>query len=356
MEFLVNEEVIVRQVSSGVALAIAIWTPVVWIGPAVGYADEPDQSTSALESYSQLQLRFGIPVQIELYGYEEAIAKRALDAAFAEAKRLDLVFSDYDDQSEARRLASLPVGQWHNASKDLIFVSRQAKAVSQNTNGAFDVTVGPLTHLWRKTMRFKRLPEPKVLEDALARVGNDLWEVSDDGVRFDSPDMRLDFGGIAKGYALDRMAAVLREHGVEQYLIDAGGDILCGDPPPNRTSWRIEIEAPREKGSDPDPRSKPRVLELANRAVATSGATYQSVEINGVRYSHILNPQTGYGVQFLANVTVEAKTGLLADALASAVSVVGLAGVDEIRASYPDAAITITEITPSKHASTSGSH
>ena len=304
--------------------------------------------TITVEHFSMLQIRFGISIEIQVYADSKENAQAAIDNAFEEAKRIDTIFSDYDPDSEARLLVDLPPDQWHDASAELVFLSRESRKICEMTNGAFDVTVGPLTHLWRKTMRFKTAPNAERLSQAVQRVGNAQWDVREGAIRMKRDGMRLDFGGIAKGYALDRMAETLRDSGISSFLIDAGGDILCGDAPPDREAWRIEIEAPKLKPRQNSPKvqahpTEPMVLMLANRAVATSGASYQSVVLNGKRYSHIVDPRTGYGVPFLANVTVEAGTGMLADALASAVSVMGDDAVHDLKRQFPGTEITIIQ-------------
>lgn len=307
---------------------------------------EPTENDS-IERFSMLQIRFGIPIEISCYAESPEKAKAAFNAAFAEAKRLDGIFSDYDPDSEARRLAALPAGQWHPASSDLLRVCNAARRVTAVSQGAFDISVGPLTHQWRKTMRSKRHPDTEVLASVLAKVGNDRWAIKENAIYFNESGMRLDFGGIAKGYALDQMALVLRRHQINQYLIDAGGDLICGDSPPEREFWRIEIErpksTPRDDAAETATTGKPMVLRIANRAVATSGASYQSVTLDGKRYSHIVDPRTGYGVPFLANVTVEAKTGLVADALASAISVLGEDRAKGLLSNNMDIRFTITQ-------------
>lgn len=302
-----------------------------------------DGENAKLQRASVLQIRFGIPIEIQAYAASQDQARQAINAAFDEAKRLDAIFSDYDPDSEARKLAAAEVDVWHPASEELVEVSREARRISAATNGAFDVTVGPLTHLWRKTMRFKKHPDADALQAALKTVGNTKWDVRDEAVQFRIAGMRLDYGGIAKGYALDRMGNVLKQHGVDRFLIDAGGDILCGAAPPGRDAWRIEIEAPRDRNQSDAPKAGSTTLNLSNRAVATSGASYQSVVLDGKRYSHILDPRTGYGVPFLANVTVEAPTGMLADALASAVSVMGANSVRQIQETFPGVNVSVTD-------------
>jgi thiamine biosynthesis lipoprotein len=131
------------------------------------------------------------------------------------------------------------------------------------------------------------------------------------------PEMRLDLGGIAKGYAVDKALAVLRRRGITRALVDAGGDIGLGDPPPGKPGWGIGV-APLEPGGPPG-----GFLWLSRRAIATSGDTQQYVVIDGVRYSHLVDPRTGLGLTDHSSVTVIAPDGITADGLASAVSVLG---------------------------------
>jgi FAD:protein FMN transferase len=195
-----------------------------------------------------------------------------------------------------------------------------AEKVSRQSGGAFDVTVGPLTELWRKVRRRRILPPDAELQAAQAKVGWQQVRLNPQrqSVEFQLAGMQLDLGGIAKGYAADQALEAMAALGVTIALIDAGGDIVAGDPPPGETAWQIGI-APLE-----DPRGRPdRFLQLANAAVATSGDASQHVEIGGVRFSHIVDPQTGLGLTTHSSVTVIAQDGTTADALASAVSVLG---------------------------------
>ena len=130
--------------------------------------------------------------------------------------------------------------------------------------------------------------------------------------------MRLDLGGIAKGYAVDEALSVLQAHGIDQALVDGGGDLVMGDPPPDSIGWRVGLKVLGKDGQPQD-----TVLHLANRAIASSGDTYRYLEIDGVKYSHILDPQTGIGLTCRRRVTVIAPEGVWADAWASALSVMG---------------------------------
>ena len=276
-----------------------------------GFAEEP-------KAYEFESVHMGTTFRIKAFGEREQM-ERAAKAAFARVAELDQIFSDYKADSENMKLCKANDKEpnvFRTVSADVIKVLTKANALAQKSDGAFDVTVGPLVQLWRIARRTQVLPTAKELADAKAKVGYDKIAIHTDGkrVKLGMPGMRLDFGGIVKGYAADEALAVLEKHGIKQALIAASGDIRVGDPPPGKTGWEIEI-APLEKGKEP------RKLILANAAVSTSGDLFQFVEIDGVRYSHVLDPKTGLGLTGRRSVSVVAKTGIEADSLTKACGV-----------------------------------
>jgi thiamine biosynthesis lipoprotein len=261
-----------------------------------------------------------VSIHLILYTSDAAAANRAADAVFAEFGRLNAIFSDYDATSESRRLCERArVNQPERVSNDLFRVLAASKELSGESRGAFDVTAGPLTRLWRRTLRRRVLPSRERLEKARASVGHQHFRLDSKRktVTLLKPDMRLDFGGIAKGYALDKGLEVLRKRGITRALINASGDIRVGDPPPGKKGWRIAV-AQLDKDRPPL-----HFISLRNAAVATSGDTWQFVEIEGRRYSHIIDPRTGIALTDHSSVTIIAPTAMQADALASGVSVLG---------------------------------
>jgi thiamine biosynthesis lipoprotein len=263
----------------------------------------------------------GTTFNIVLYSPDSALARRAADAAFTRIDSLNQRLSDYLVDSELNRLsATAGTGQAVAISEDLWNVLSEAQQISERTEGAFDVTVGALTKLWRWGIRRNTLPPDDELQAARNVVGyrglilNDAAETA----LLRAPGMRLDLGGIAKGYATDEALDVLRSYGLSRALVDGGGDITIGDSPTDSTGWRIaltSVSSNREIESE--------YWSCSNTAIATSGATYRYVESDGVRYSHIVDPRTGMGVTAERLVTVLAPTGMRADALASAFSVLG---------------------------------
>ena len=272
--------------------------------------------------------RFGIV----LYAPDSTSAHRAARQAFERIEDLDQRLSDYDPESEvSRRAGTAGTDRWVRVSDDLWLALAAAKRFAARTDGAFDVTVGPLTRLWRWGARRGILPTAEQLAGARASVGDTMLLLAepDRTVLLAVSGMRLDLGGIGKGYAADAALELLRYIGFDRALVDAGGDIVAGAAPPDRAGWRVEISTVDESGQ-----MISKVRSLAHAAVATSGDTYQFFEIDGTRYSHIVDPRTGTPLSVRRVVTVFAPSGTEADALASALSVMGpakgLAAIEKI--------------------------
>lgn len=285
---------------------------------------------SALRRFDFERVEMGVIFRLSVYGSDSDVANKAADAAYERVHQLNGIFSDYDGSSEVRQLCekSAP-GHPVRVSEELFTVLRASLQLSQETDGAFDVTVGPLTKLWRRARRRETMPEPDRLAAEKERVSYKLVRLyrNSRSVELLREGMRIDFGGIAKGYAADEALRVLASHGFNRALVDASGDIVAGDPPPNADAWVVAIEALRHRATKPGEQAAadepvPQ-LRIRNQAVATSGDAYQSVMIDGRRYSHIVDPKTGLGLNQRSSVTIIAPTGMMADGLASAVSVLG---------------------------------
>jgi len=279
---------------------------------------QPEGQTPARFTLTQREM--GVPVTTILYAPDEATATAAGRAAFQRIHELDAVLSDYDPESELRRVErTADAGKPVAVGADLFRVLARAQALARQSDGAFDVTVGPVARVWRRARQRGGFPLAERLDPARERVGYDLLRLDPEArtVTFTKPGMHLDFGGIGKGYAVDEALRVLREHGIGRALVDAGGDMALGDPPPGQLGWRIGIA--RLKADAPPS----RVLRLKQTAVATSGDLWQYVEIRGRRYSHIIDPRTGKPLTERSSVTVVAPEGMTADGLASALSVLG---------------------------------
>jgi thiamine biosynthesis lipoprotein len=270
-----------------------------WLLGAVVAAGAPT-GDPPLKRYQSAQLHMGTLISIVLYAKDEATANRGFHAAFARIGLLDKIMSDYDPDSELSRLSSKsPMTCGVAVSEDLWRVLEASQSLSLKSNGAFDVTVGPLTKLWRRARRQKEPPSPSRLATARAAVGYQHLRLDPDRhtLQLMRPGMRLDLGAIAKGYATDEALAVLRRLGLPRALVNASGGISAGAPPPGRDGWRVAV-APLEPDAPPS-----QFLRVVNGAVATSGDTWQFVEIDGKRYSHIIDPRTGWGLTTHSSVT-----------------------------------------------------
>ena len=263
------------------------------------------------EKYQASEPHMGTLVSITLYADSREQAQQGLVAAFARIAELDAILSDYKAESELSRFCSL-----ESLSGDLLTVVAHAQRVAGETDGAFDITAGALTHLWRRVRPEKRLPTEAELREARERSGYGRLQ----GLRCSVTGMQLDAGGIAKGYAGDQAIEALRRAGIRSALVAVSGDVVMSDPPPGQTGWRVKVQG--------------EVRSLANAAVSTSGDEFQFVEIDGVRYSHIVDPRTGVPLRDSVPVSVIARRGIEADALATAYAVQGKRGITDVRPSH----------------------
>jgi FAD:protein FMN transferase len=274
-----------------------------------------------LKRFEYQQILMGVPVRIVVYSASEPLANSAVHAAFDRIRQLNLIFSDYDDESEISRLCRTSgSGRPISVSPELAYVLGYSLELARRSQGAFDVTVGPLVSLWRKARRSKQLPSADALAAAKKRVGYQLVRLDERArtVELLKPGMRLDFGGIVKGYAADEARAALKAKGLPCVLVGLAGDISAGEPPPGHAGWRIGVQGIGRADKPLDD-----FLLLRNKAVSTAGDTYQFFELGGKRYSHLLDPKTGLGITRRISVTVVAATGLMSDGLDSAAAILG---------------------------------
>jgi FAD:protein FMN transferase len=270
----------------------------------------------ALTRFDFARLHMGTVVRIVLYAPHEPGARSAADAAFARIEELESILSHFREDSEVNRLSRDGYRGNFEASPALFEVLQQSRHFSEMTQGAFDVTVGPLVALWREARRQKALPARDAIDQARGSVGFSRILLQPGGtVRLGRPDMKLDLSAIAKGYIADEALQLLRGQGIERALLDAGGDIVTSGSPPGKAGWSVQVSNFAGGGDAGG------VIVLKDRAVATSGDGFQFVEIDGIRYSHIVDPKTGIGLRRSVTATVVAPNGTTADALATALSV-----------------------------------
>ncbi|WP_340106166.1 FAD:protein FMN transferase [Rhodohalobacter sp. 8-1] len=293
-------------------------------------------SAQVLQRYEFESQHMGTTFQIILYAENNSLAEAASDNAFKTVEELNSILSDYLPSSELSQLSQTAgSGNAVKVSPPLFDLLMQSKRISEETNGWFDITIGPYTHIWRGLNRMSEpeLPSDKELSEAASHVGYKKI-VLDEARRtaeLKTKGMRLDPGGIGKGFASDRALKTLQESGITQALINAGGDISAGDPPPGKEGWSIAVPVRFDEDS-----VRYEELIISNRAVNTSGSLYQSVEIDGKSYSHIINPKTGLGHTHQVQVTTISLDGAAADAFATALSVMPSADAQELVESKAD--------------------
>ena len=268
--------------------------------------------------YRYSEMKMGSPFHIIIVSTDSIKANRLARNCFQLVDSLNHIFSNYDSSSELSKInasAGLLPYKMSPAMLDLVLKAEQAFIQSK---GAYDISIGPLSSLWRNARKAKLFPEAsrvlatkKLVGFAQVKINKRLGTIF-----LPTSGMQLDFGGIAKGYIAQWVIDYLKTSGIQQALADAGGDIVMSGAPLNTKGWLIGVNLPE---TTDDLVSKK--LQLSNSAVATSGDVYQYFEKEGVKYSHIINPLTGYGVTNLRNVTIIAKTGATADWLATACSI-----------------------------------
>ncbi len=283
-------------------------------------------AAGAAEKFSFERPLMGTKFSVVCYAESREFAEKAAEAAFSKAEEVNAVSSDYLPDSELSLLSSKPVGAPVPLSPLLFELMNDSRRVAEAAGGAFDPTLGPLTKLWRESRANGRLPDPEKLRTARASVGWRHFTVDPKArtITLHRENMAFDLGGIAKGYAADLMLETLAEAGISQALITAGGDIRLGDAPPGREGWKVAVKTFDLSGND-------EILTLSNAAVSTSGDLHQSVEIDGVKYSHILDPATGLGLTRRIAASVIADNAKLSDALATAACVLGPDGCEALR-------------------------
>ncbi len=337
------------------------------------------ESKPRLDRYEYSSPHMGTLFSITLYAPSEAQAELAAQAAFDRIAQLEDGLSDYMADSELMRLSAASNGTAVRVSADLFTVLQRGAQISAETEGAFDLTCGPLTRLWRFSRKRGALPSDSDLAAARAAVDwrTVLLDPNAQTVTLTLIRTRLDAGGIAKGYAADEALKVLNTCGIQRALVAASGDIRAGLPPPGKEGWTVTIAdfgtRPKEPGLSgwveagggtrhgsnsryggagvglfvvtPAPASGrelvPQTLLVRNAAISTSGDTEQFVEIDGVRYSHIVSPFTGLGLTNRIQVTVIAPDATTSDALATACCVLGPERAIRVADSIPGGAVIV---------------
>jgi len=277
-----------------------------------------------LNKYSYTQVHMAMPVRLTVWCGSQRQARTACQAAFRRITELELALTDYDSRSELRQLCKVAGHEPVNVSDELFDVLQHARRMTVSTGGAFDATAGEVIQLWRTARKTGRLPEAAGIEESLRNVGATAIELDSHArtVAWSRPRLWLDLGGIAKGFIGDHAMVVLRDHGIGRARYHAGGDMVLGDAPPGKDGWEIDLPGLPE-------------TVLANCGVSVSGDTSQFLEVDGIRYSHVIDPRTGQAVTSRQMAVVVAPSGVQSDALASAGCVMEKKAFDRLMASLP---------------------
>ena len=260
----------------------------------------------------------GTGFKLVFYADSTRKVSKIADAAFARIAELEQILSDYKEGSELNRLvATAGSGGRMKVSDDLWYVLQLADEVTKKSKGAFDFTAGSLTKLWRKSFRQNELPDDLdiIRKKYLVGAENVIFH-NDQKVEITQQGLRIDLGGIAKGYAVDEAMKVLKENGIMSALVDGGGDICVGSPPPGKLDWKIKRQVYDRFGN-----VYTEPIRIKNEAIATSGPNEKFLEFDGQKYFHIIDPRTGQAKTKDEIVSVVAPTCAEADAWATAMSV-----------------------------------
>lgn len=270
-------------------------------------------------TFSEKRLLMDTLVEIKVVSFDKTTAQKAINLAFNRIKKLEARLNKFDDKSELSKLNAASKDEPIKVSDELFYCIKKALEFSRISNGAFDVTVEPLMKLWRNAEDKKTLPSDSEIKDALFRIGYSNIKLDDKNktISFLKPDIRIDLGGILKGYAADEAIGVLKEQGITQALVNIGGNIYCLGKKPDKKYWSLGLQHPKVKdeviGS----------IKLEDQAISTSGSYERFVRINEKQFSHIINPKTGFPVEGLLSVTVISNLAIDADALSTAIFVLG---------------------------------
>ncbi len=305
-----------------------------------------------LKKFPFVENKMGSPFQLIIETDDSLKARNLAEQAFQLVDSLVHIFSDYDSTSELSRLSASAGKNPMVASSTLWNILQEAKKGFNLSKGSFDITVGPLSHLWRKARKLQVFPDSLAIEEARNKVGFQyiVFDQSQQTVYLTKSGMLLDLGGIAKGYVAQEVINYLLTKGVQSALADAGGDIVVSDAPTKAKGWTIGINVPETTDE-----LLPKKLLIKNIAVTTSGDVYQFIEHNGKKYSHIVDPRTGYGISSQRNVTVIAKRGIDADWLTKVCSILPIDEARKIVAVYgAEMLITVAEKTGVKYYTSKG--
>ncbi len=293
-----------------------------------------------IEVNSATFMTMGTFAQIQLRCNSEEVAREAQSRVMKMLQDIDLLISTYRDDSELSQVNRLAASQPVKVSRETYFILEKSKYYSRISNGAFDITVTPLIKMWDEAKEKGKWPSQEEMARVLQKVGYKNLILSDEEkleVSFAQEGIQLNVNAIAKGYVVDRALDAVRIPGVMAALVDIGGEIACfGQDQPGK-DWVIGVQDPFAEDNDNQLSERPCCfLKVSNMSVATSGDYRRYIELEGHKLSHIIDPRTGLPANKLPSVTVISPKAVDADALATAVSVLGIEDGLALIESIPD--------------------
>lgn len=303
--------------------SIACTLAFAFLFPCLAQAQPVRFTDPGRNSYKVAANKMGSVFEVTAVHPDADLARAAIDAAYAEIDRIEQLISSWRADSETsllnRRAGEGPVP----LSRELIELIARCHKVSAWTEGAFDISIGPLLPIWDFRTPHPNLPAEETIAAAQALVDYRLisWDLQAGTATLAKPGMRIGFGAIGKGYAANRAVAVLKKAGILGGVVNAGGDMMVFGHNGQGKPWTITIAHPRQPGA------ALAELEITDQAVVTSGDYERFFLLDGKRYSHIIDPKTGWPVQGVRSTTVICPDAELADGMATALSVMGPAGI-----------------------------
>lgn len=301
----------------------------------VGFA--PTKTAATLREVREVHYQMGTYLDVTLWHAEPEKAKRLIRNAVQEAHRLDEILSNYDPDSAVSRLNQHAGAGTMRLPLELFELLTFAREFSEKTGGIFDVTVGPLMELWRKAAEENRVPSAKRLAQTLAAVGyQNLMLQPPDEAELPRRGMSIDLGGVGKGYAVDRVAKLLRAEGISAALINFGGSSMSAvGAPPGKMGWEIAVQdtAGRLRG----------VIYLRDTALSTSGSMGRWWMIDGKKYGHLIHPLSGVPMTEARMATVITPSATQAEALTKPLVLLGKSALPTIEKLLHSEAVVIPE-------------
>ncbi len=280
------------------------------------------------QRYKFTQPKMGSYLTVIFYDNDSIHARQISDKCFSIVDSLNEIYSDYLPNSELNQLcATGGTHQWVAVSPALFDLIQQSSKAWKLSKGSFDITVGPVVRIWRKARKEKKFPDEDAVKKAMQSVGFQyvLIDSVNKKIQLTKTGMQLDAGGIGQGYIGQKVLDFLFQQNIRSALVDVSGDIVAGDPPPGKKGWTVAVNVPESENELLDNKAI-----VNNQAIITSGDVYQYLLYNGKKYSHIVNPETGYGVTNQRNVTVIAADGTTADWFTKACTILSFKKIKRI--------------------------